>query len=267
MTVIAIISFNKTEGGVIFHLVFLLLTLGASYAFTRDYYTKAYRKEFKDIIITPLIRFIDKSLVYRPKKFVNQKTFEASKIETRSIVGYTGDDFVYGNIDGVNIKFSELSITTQKDNSDDSDLSFWGLFIAAEFPKHFKAHTLVHSKKGRLFEPRLPSKEYKVIKMDSPAFNKEFVVYSTQDIEPRYILSLSLMEKIIEYNKEMSYPTTLSFVDGTVYISNMCGDILEPSVQKSLLDFTIAKSYALSLSFAISVVETLKLDQKLWSKY
>lgn len=102
--------------------------------------------------------------------------------------------------------------------------------------------------------------------MDSPAFNDEFVVYSTEEIEPRYVLSPALMEKIIEYNREMKYPTTLSFVDGAVYISNMCGTILEPTVQNSLLDFKIAKSYALSLSFAISVVETLKLNQKLWSK-
>ena len=127
----------------------------------------------------------------------------------------------------------------------------FGIFIVAEFPKHFKAHTLVYSK--RVINPEPPSKEYKKVTMDSSAFNKEFIVYATDAIEARYILSPTLMERILEYHKETLYPTllsptTLSFVDGNIYILNNCGD-------------------ALSLCFAVSVVETLRLDRKLWSKY
>ena len=256
---------NLSNAGFLFHFLFLLLPLLATYAYTRSYLTKAYTKNFKTNIIHPLIKFIDKSLVYRENKHVNRETFLASKIKTDEITDFTGNDFVYGNIDGVNFKFSELNIF--KRGNDGSDLAFSGVFISAEFPKHFKAHTIVHSKKGRLFNPELPSSAYKVIKMDSPAFSKEFVVYSTQEVEPRYILSHTLMEMILNYNREMKYATTLSFVDGNVYITNQCGEILEPSLQKSLLDFNIAKSYALTLHFGISVVETLKLDMKLWSKY
>lgn len=263
LLIIYAIWMPQIDLGALFLFLFLLV---AAYAFTKRLLSKSYVKNFKQNIITPLIHFIDKNLVYREEKFVNKESFIASKIETDKIVDYRGNDFVYGNIDGVNIKFSELSINTQEKNDDDSKLSFWGLFIVAEFPKHFKAHTIIHSSKGRVLQALKPDSNYKTIKMDSPAFNEKFVVYSTDEIEARYILSPALMEKIELYNDKMRYATSLSFVDGNIYISNQCGDILEPSLQKSLLDFQIARSYALSLHFAISVVETLRLDLKLWSK-
>ena len=225
--------------------------------------TKEYAKSFKREIISPLIHFIDKNLVYRSEKFVSKKSYIASKIENREITDYSGDDFIYGNIDGVNIKLSELDVMVR--NGDETRLSLFGLFVEAEFPKHFKAHTLVHSR--RVINPSKPTSNYKKIEMDVPAFNKDFLVYSTNEIEARYILTPLLMEKILTYTKEMSYPTSLSFVDGKIYILSYCGEILSPSLQKSLLDFGVAKSYALSLHFAISLVETLRLDLKLWSKY
>lgn len=107
--------------------------------------TKEYAKSFKREIITPLIHFIDKNLVYRSEKFVSKKSYIASKIENREITDYSGDDFIYGNIDGVNIKLSELDVMVR--NGDETRLSFFGLFVEAEFPKHFKAHTLVHSRR------------------------------------------------------------------------------------------------------------------------
>jgi len=246
------------------HLAFILLPIVASYMFTVEYLNKSYVKNFKVNIIEPLIRFVEPSLVYKEKKFVSKETFLASKIESSKITDYSGNDFVYGNIDGVNIKFSELSV---EGGSDGEDLLFWGLFMVAEFPKHFHAHTIVYSKKGHIGNHKAPGKEYKSIKMDSPEFNEYFAVFSTDIIEARYILSHTLMERIIAYYQSMEYPISISFVDGNIYIATNCGVILEPTLQRSLLDFKIAKSYAQTLHFAIRVVEALKLDLKLWSKY
>ena len=256
---------NKTDAGIFFHMIFLFLTIGASYGAVKLLLTKKYVKDFKQNIIAPLISFIDNSLVYRPNKYVSKESYLASKMEDKTLSQYNGCDFIYGTIDGVNIKFSEISVSVESGN--DSKHSFWGIFIVAEFPKHFKAHTLIYSKKGRLFNAEKPSSNYHTITMDSPQFNEEFLVFSTDIIEARYILSPSLMEKIISYNKEMSYPTTLSFVDGKIFIANCCGEVLAPSLQKSLFDFDVAKSYALSFDFAVNVVKSLSLDLKLWSKY
>ncbi len=260
-----VISLQVTKSGFLFNSVFLAFGLIIAYGLTKQQLTKKYANNFKTNVVTPLITFIDKNLHYRKDKYVNIETFLASKIETEKIESYRGDDFIYGNIDGVNIKLSELIITVE--HNGESDLGLWGLFIVAEFPKHFKYHTIIYSKKGRLMAPRMPGNHYEVIKMDSPAFADNFTVYATDQIEARYILSPTLMERLIEYHEAMPYPMTVSFCGGNIYISTDCGEVLEPSLQKSLLDSSIAKSYAYSLHFAVSVVEALKLDLKLWSKY
>ena len=264
LVVLFFISLQIIEDGTVFSIFLLVFGLVVAYGLTKRQLTKKYVESFKINIVTPLISFIDKNLHYRKDKYVNKETFLASKIETEKIESYHGDDFIYGNIDGVNIKLSELTVMVK--HNDESDLALWGLFIVAEFPKHFKYHTIIYSKKGRLTAPKM-QKNYESIKMDSPEFIDKFTVYATDQIEARYILSHTLMERLIEYHKAMSYPMTVSFCGGNIYIATNCGEVLEPSLQKSLLDSSIAQSYAHSLHFAVSVVEALKLDLKLWSKY
>jgi hypothetical protein len=43
-------------------------------------------------------------------------------------------------------------------------------------------------------------------------------------------------------------------------------DFFEPSVFRSLLKYKIAMEYVKTLHLAISIVDELKLNQKLWSK-
>jgi len=258
LLVIDFIIMIKSDFNFIFHLLFIIISAAISYSLLKQHFSKEYIKSFKTTVIKPLIHFIDPKLTYKPEKCVSKETYETSKIESREISNYNGSDFIYGNIDGINIKFSELIISVK--NKQESDLATWGIFIAAEFPKHFKAHTLISTGSFR------PTKGKKIT-MDSPLFNKKFTVYSTDEIEARYILSPSLMENILEYASALDYPLSLSFIGGNIYVSSNCGEILEPSLQKSLLDMKILKSYALSLHFAISIVESLKLNVKLYSKY
>ena len=266
ITFIYFVFIKKMEFSLFADSIAMLLLNGAAYGFIHKYFTKEYKDSFKSLVVTPLIKFIDSKLVYKKDKFVNQKSFESAKFYNRKVSSYTGEDFVYGNLHEVNIKFSEISVFVK--SNDEDTLAASGLFLVAEFPKHFKAHTIVYS------NTFLPSSQgyslgrnYEKMTMDSPSFNEKFTVYGTDQVEARYILSHALMEKVIEYNKEMPYPTTLSFIGGNIYILNNGGEILEPSVQRSLFDSDVVKSYALPLHFGVSVVETLKLNVKLWSKY
>lgn len=103
--------------------------------------------------------------------------------------------------------------------------------------------------------------------MDNPNFEKEFVIYSNDQIEARYILTHSLMESILDFKKKTNHNLSISFVQKNIYLAIDYGkDLFEPSVFKSLLNDEITKEYINTLVLAVSIVKELNLNKKLWSK-
>ena len=260
----------------------LLFFLGASYigvgAVTYKFLIKDYTKEFKDKIISPLIKEIDSNLHYTSTAHISILHFKRSKIFTKSPDRFNGNDFVKGKIDGIDIQFSDIHAEKEYKDSKGRrhyDTIFKGLFIVSEFNKNFKGRTIVlpdtaQSTFGDLIGGWLQSKNMnrsELVKMDDPKFEKEFVVYSTNQIEARYILSHALMEKLLNFQKRSKHPVCVSFVGGSIYIAIQSHeDQFEPSIFHSLLKYKIAMEYVSTLHLAIGIVEELKLNQKLWSK-
>ncbi len=106
-----------------------------------------------------------------------------------------------------------------------------------------------------------------LVKMDNIAFEKEFVVYSNDQIEARYILTHTLMSKLLHLKKKSKHPLYVSFLDGNIYMAiEYNKDLFEPSVFHSLLKYKIAMQYIQTLHLALGIVGELQLNQKLWSK-
>ena len=256
----------------------------ASFAYTvggtiiYKYLIKDYTKEFKDKIIAPLIKALDKNLQYSPNYHVGNHHFTNSKIFTSKLDKLDGNDYIKGKIDDVNIEFSDLHAQSEyKDSKGNKHYQtiFQGLFIVTDFNKHFHTQTVIlpdtaQSTFGDYLGNLLQSHNMgrnELVKMDSVAFEKEFVVYSSDQIEARYILSHTLMEKLLLFKKHSKHPLSLSFVGGKVYLAIAYNkDLFEPSIFHSLLKYKIAMEYVGTLHLAISIVEELKLNQKLWSK-
>ena len=107
----------------------------------------------------------------------------------------------------------------------------------------------------------------KLMKMDHVEFEKEFVVYGNDPIETRYILSHSLMQKIVDFRKKVKKPLHISFIHSKICIAISYNQApFEPDLSRSLLEFSYIKEYFEVLNLMISIVDELKLDEKLWSK-
>ena len=239
---------------------------------------KDYTKEFKEKVIHPLIKELDSNLNYESNQHLSQKYFRDSKIFNSTIDRYSGNDFVHGEIDDIHIEFSDIHAEKRNKNSKGKDswsTVFQGLFIVADFHKHFSGSTVVlpdsaQSTFGDLIGGWLQSKNASreaLVKMDHPEFEKEFVVYASDQIEARYILSHSLMQKLLHFKIRSKHPLHISFVGQSIHLAiEYNKDLFEPSVFRSLLDYKIAMEYAQTLHLCIGIVEELKLNQKLWSK-
>ena len=258
--------------------IFLVTSLGVVYTFVLKFVSGDYVGEFKKRVIKPLVLYIDSSLRYTTDAYIPKHLFTKSKIIQSQIDRYSGNDYVTGVVDGVKVEFSDVH--AQKKYTDSKgrthyETFFQGLFLRAEFSKHFQGRTIVlpdsaeklfGSYIGKMLQSHNFSRE-QLVKLDHPEFEKEFVVYGTDQIETRYILTHSMMERILLFRKRVGHDISLSFIGGEMYVAvHYNKDTLEPAIYHSLLNYKIAREYIETLFFAMGIVEELKLNQRLWSK-
>ncbi len=243
------------------------------------YLIKDYTSEFKNLIIEPLIKEIDENLSYMPNAHIAKENFTRSRLFTTHPDRLGGNDYIRGKIDGIKIELSDIH--AQKKHKDSKGRTSWstifqGLFILCEFNKHLKSQTVIlpdsaQNTFGTLIGNWLQANNIsrnELVKMDNVAFEKEFVVYSNDQIEARYILTHTLMSKLLNFKKKSKHPLYISFLGGKIYMAiEYNKDLFEPSVFHSLLEYKIAMEYIQTLHLALGIVQELQLNQKLWSKY
>ncbi len=243
--------------------------------------TRGYRSRFKDIVIQPLILFFDEQLRYDKGGMFPHPLYAQSNIFLHHVDRYQGDDLVEGVLGQTKIQFSELHteyMTTTTDSKGRTHTQwhtiFKGLFFMADFNKHFHARTVVlpdMAEKalgglGKFFQSKNMSRGT-LMTMDDPVFEKEFVVYGTDQIEARYILTASLMKRIVDFKNKTGRPIYLSFVDSNIFIAiPYTKNLFEPNIFKTLLDFSVVEEYFSDLKAALDIVDELNLNTRIWTK-
>jgi hypothetical protein len=241
---------------------------------------KTFYTDFKEKVIHAVIRFISPGLEYSAKNFIGLDTFQRSRIFTRRVDRYGGDDMVEGKIDKTQIWFSEIHAEYKQTTTDSKGRTktsyhkiFKGLFFIADFNKHFTTSTIVLPNRlgkggfAKFFNKINLARPEKFISLEDPDFNKHFVVYGEDQIEARYILSTSLMQRITEFKKKHKNSLYISFVNSFLYIGlSYNKNLFEPSYFKKLTRFEIVKEYFEDIQLAVSIVEELNLNTRIWTK-
>jgi len=239
---------------------------------------KDYTQQFKQDVIRPLIKAIDHNLHYNPNHAVAEALFSFSDLFSNKIDRYSGNDHVKGEIDGVSIEFSDVHAEQRHSGSKGKQkytTIFQGLFIIADFNKNFKGHTTILPDSaenifGSLIGGWLQSNNFSqndLIKMDDPQFEKEFVVYGSDQIESRYILTHAMMKRLLDLRHKAKHQIHISFKGSKVFIAiDYRDDLFEPTIFSSLLDYKTAMMYVQTLHMATGIINELKLNHKLWSK-
>lgn len=250
----------------------------ALFTWAKRHFSKDYAHAFKDKIIHPLIKQIDITLQYNKTRHISEHAFRRSRLFRKKIDRFQGNDLVKGKIDGVELQFSDVH--AQYESRDSKGRSSWhtifqGLFIIADFNKDFQGHTtILPDKAEKLFGKligswlqRYNAAQESLIKMDDPTFEQHFVVYGTHQIEARYILTHSLMKRLLDFKRRSAVPLYISFTDQQIYLAlEYQKDLFEPTIFSSLLDYKSVKEYISTLQLAIGITQELKLNEKLWSK-
>ncbi|MHC4927915.1 MAG: DUF3137 domain-containing protein, partial [Planctomycetota bacterium] len=242
--------------------------------------SKGYKSEFKRQIISKVINFLEPGLQYNPQGLIDKHTFKASGLFKQGIDRYRGEDRVDGMIGQTQVAFSEIHAEykttsgTGKDRKTHWHTIFKGLFFIADFNKHFGGQTIVLPDTAEKlfggFGKMLQSWNVgraDLIKLEDPDFEREFVVYGSDQIEARYILSTSLMQRILDFKRKTGTKIYLSFTGSKVTVALPIGkNLFEPKMMSCVTDFEPILDYARDLALAVSIVEDLNLNTRIWSK-
>ena len=238
--------------------------------------TSGYVVDFKHMVIERVVKFIHEGLVYQPRSYISKPIYLASQIFRTKPDRYRGDDLVKGRLGNTEVEFCEIhsEYKTHDKNGTHWHTIFKGLFFIGDFNKHFTCQMVVLPDKaerlfghiGKMLQSWNLARD-ELIKLEDTEFERLFVVYGSDQIQARYILSPSLMQRIVEFRQKTGRDIYLSFQLSKVFVAiPYKKDLFEPKIFRSVLDFGPIREYYEDLLLALGIVEDLDLNTRIWSK-
>jgi hypothetical protein len=219
--------------------------------------------DFRKEVISRLVAFSGPGLGYYPKRHISAQTISESGLLPAFGAELLGSNLIVGDINGVRVEFSD--IWTKR---------FDGTFFTARFNKAFtgriailpdSAENLFGTLIGRWLQ-RHNMSQADLIAMDHPAFERLFVVYGTDEIETRYILTPAMMERIVFFQNRVKSPVRIYFFSGRMHLAFNYRPSLRSKDDGTVISLEQSRRFIETFSFMTALTADFKLNQKLWSK-
>ena len=241
--------------------------------------TAIYKSRFKNEVIGATLKGIDPSLTMKPSEGITENEFKLSQLFPTNPDRYFTEDLITGRIDKTNFYFAEVHAEYKTETqTKNGRKTHWhdilkGIIFVGDFNKHFNGITIIRPKNfGSSISAWFAKNVYsfgdkEIVELENDSFNKNFVVYSNDQIEARYILTPALMERVGTLNQRCAYTVSLSFINANMYIAfPLAKNYFEPPVFKTLLKPNLLDEDLAVLSFMYDIVHELDLNTRIWTK-
>ncbi|HCW08434.1 MAG TPA: hypothetical protein DGG95_13840 [Cytophagales bacterium] len=261
------------------YFIFILLAGGLGYYFWFLPKRKNLRLRFKSEVIGKMVKFVDENLNYKPEQGMARGEFLESHIFLSAGDRFTSEDLVTGRIGNTEIRFAEVRTERRDDEGRRNaqyqtyDTLFRGILFKADFNKNFNGRTVVLTDQAEkafgglgTFFQKMNQMRDPLIKMDDVNFEKAFAVYGTDPVEAHYLLSPSLMERILNFKSKLG-KIELSFVDSHLYVAIPTRqNLFESRLFSSIVKYPKLETYHHYLQSLAGMVEDLNLNTRIWTK-
>jgi hypothetical protein len=241
---------------------------------------KKYRESFKSGVVAEVVKLINPEWQYDYNSCIPEDSYWQSGLFPHRYDRYQGDDFVSGRIDKTDFQFSELhteykqvTYGSKGQRHEQWITIFRGLFMHADFNKYFSGTTFVLPDTAErllgAFGQSLQklSSRGELVKLENPEFEKLFVVYSSDQIESRYILTPAIMEAMVHLHQRFDGDIYFSFVGTRVYFAKGFSTALfEPNIFRSGVNFADVKEMFDLFGMISVLVQELNLNTRIWTK-
>jgi hypothetical protein len=255
-------------------------TAGAIYYYDH----KDLQAVIKQQLIAPIVRQIDQGLEYLPKKGLKE-----ADLQHASLFPYTNtmqsSDMLrgrYGKTDFVcaHVEIHQLGQKRYRkgfwDNGkfENTTPTFSGLMIIADSNKHFKGRTLVVPDEveqylGRWFSKQFAKLRYRRlqnVELEDPEFERVFEVYTTDQVEARYLLTPDIMRELLWLQRTLNRELRVAFYQNRVYITIDEVENLNLNLYRPLEAQQAEKQVKTQWELIRTVIDTLGLNERLWTK-
>lgn len=246
----------------------------------------AYKAAFKTKVVGRLVALRYPAARYAPFDGIGEADFRASRLFEQGIDRYGCEDLIEGMFGATHMRISEVHAEYKTETTDSKGHTtthwhtiFRGWFAIADFNKHFGGVTIVRPDGAEsllgAFGQRLQSlgralSDAKLVALEDPEFEQAFAVYGTDQVEARYVLSTSLMRRLLDYRSRVGGKVHISFVDSHVFLAIPSGkDAFEPpSIWSAKVDVSERDVAGIvdQIGLAEGIVEALNLNTRIWTK-
>lgn len=153
---------------------------------------------------------------------------------------------------------------------------FRGTFFVADLHKTLDWDTLVYPDAVKYFsrlllgkmsrEKQFYDKNYQRVKLEDVEFERYFEVYGTDQTESRYILSPSLMARIVDFKNRTKKNIQFSFNNSKVYFAihySVKQRLFTPPLLDSVYNLGYLESYVTDIELMLDIVKELNLNSTL----
>ncbi len=230
--------------GIPFAIGFVLLLIGVVFASIGASKSKPFVKKFKTQLINVLLNDMYEKVTYNPDDALN-----ISRILSTGLVKtpdrYKGEDLINCEYKGVKIQTSDYHMEERHVHYDSKgnrhvtyQTIFRGRWLIFTFDEAFKDSVRILEKSWLGFA--VSPKGFKKVETESIAFNKKFLLESTNPQHAFYIVTPSMIEKLLEFEKMMGGTVSLLYRGNELHVAiNNNINSLEPRLKFELNDETI----------------------------
>jgi len=239
---------------------------------------KVYRDVYKQKVIGGMASLLHVGMSYTPERGISQTTFKQAGLYNTGIDRYNCEDLFAGKVGQTEIMFSEVHAEDKRKrtNSKGHSETYWvtifkGLFLIADFHKDFRSWLTIKpdfaessfgwfGRKIQGFKPNL-------IRLESPEFEKAFVVHGSDQVEARYILTPDMQERLLTLRNNYGTNIRLSLQNSQLNLAiPQSDDWFEPNMKIPAHELSQMQMFVNQMTHVFSIVEMLNLNTRIWSK-
>lgn len=235
---------------------------------------KNYYTHIKNLVFPHVFQHINESFKYTAKKDDCIKHLHKFGLTPKHTTCET-EDYISGVHSNVKFHLMEATLKKVKHRWRRSYIEtvFKGFLIRLEMNKNFKGHTAVFNQGSNdptprffgLWKKRLGTVPQQEVELEDPEFNKRFKVYADDQVEARYLLTPSFMERLktLGHNLKAQH-LECSFIDNEVLIKVSTNhNYFEPeNIYNPPLFIEAINTIFSEIHVIYDIIEHLKLHEK-----
>ncbi len=232
-----------------------------------------YKSSVKATIFPNVFSFFGEKYTYKESSPLSALELQKSEI-VPEFDEETTEDYVKGTYSDVGIELMEAKLYTITRNTSSSSRSyktrsiiFHGIYVLIDMNKKFSGQTIVRKDSGMIgnfFQKK--STSLQKVKLEDPIFESKFEVYSSDQVEARYLLTTTFMERLIQLSELFGLSKIeCSFYDDKLLISIPSkidmfetSSIFEPATFEEDI-----RTILTEMKLIFQIIDILKLNQKI----